>query len=175
MTALLPVLAMLACPIGMGLMMWLMMRGHCAESPNHVVGTDMHPSHPSPQVGGQFTFGGQCLNWKVIGGLVAVGGLVWIVAPKLIGLALPFLILLACSLSMLLMMRGMRHVQPTGRNEQPSWHVTDAADARARQLAVLRAEQEAIAWEIATLEATTESLWSDASVNPNRPIEKTMT
>src|SRR5581483_9006439 len=53
------------------------------------------------------SLGGLCLNWKVIGGLAAVGLSIWIMAPGLVWAALPLLLLAACPLSMLLMMRGM--------------------------------------------------------------------
>lgn len=49
----------------------------------------------------------KCLNWKVVTGLIAVGLGVWVVAPGAIGAALPFLVLLACPLSMLVMMGAM--------------------------------------------------------------------
>ncbi len=48
-----------------------------------------------------------CLNWKVLTGLGVAAVGIWIVDPKLIGTALPLLLLAACPLSMLLMMRGM--------------------------------------------------------------------
>lgn len=48
-----------------------------------------------------------CLNWKVLTGLAVVAAGIWIVQPKLIGAALPLLLLAACPLSMLLMMGGM--------------------------------------------------------------------
>src|SRR5260221_13035899 len=50
---------------------------------------------------------GLCLNWKVIAGLAIVALGVWLVAPPLLAAALAVLILAACPLSMLLMMRGM--------------------------------------------------------------------
>ena len=50
---------------------------------------------------------GLCLNWKVIAGLAIAALGVWVLAPQLLAAALPVLILAACPLSMLLMMRGM--------------------------------------------------------------------
>lgn len=50
---------------------------------------------------------GMCLNWKVIAGLAIAALGVWVLAPQLLAAALPVLILAACPLSMLLMMRGM--------------------------------------------------------------------
>lgn len=49
-----------------------------------------------------------CLNWKVLAGLGAVGVGVYLVAPGLAAAALPLLLLAACPLSMLLMMKGMQ-------------------------------------------------------------------
>lgn len=51
--------------------------------------------------------GGMCMNWKMLVGLGIVGLGVWAVAPNLIGAALPILLIAACPLSMLFMMRGM--------------------------------------------------------------------
>ena len=49
-----------------------------------------------------------CLNWKVVATLAVVGLIVGIVAPQLLLGAIPLLILAACPLSMLFMMRGMQ-------------------------------------------------------------------
>ena len=49
-----------------------------------------------------------CLNPKVIGGLVAVGLVLWLVAPGSGTAALPLLITLICPLSMGVMMWQMR-------------------------------------------------------------------
>ena len=62
--------------------------------------------------------GGMCLNWKVLGGLVAVGVGVWAVAPNLIGQAVPLLLVAACPLSMLFMMRGMGGGQCASQPQQ---------------------------------------------------------
>lgn len=48
-----------------------------------------------------------CLNWKVVAGLAGVGLVVLLVAPGAIGAALPLLLVAACPLSMVLMMRTM--------------------------------------------------------------------
>ncbi|MBW3626753.1 MAG: DUF2933 domain-containing protein, partial [Actinobacteria bacterium] len=48
-----------------------------------------------------------CLNKKVIGGLVAAAVAIYLLVPDLFAAALPLLILAACPLSMLLMMRMM--------------------------------------------------------------------
>jgi len=49
-----------------------------------------------------------CVNWKVVAGLAVVGVIVWVGAPQFLVGAIPLLIVAACPLSMLLMMRGMQ-------------------------------------------------------------------
>lgn len=49
-----------------------------------------------------------CLNPKVIGGLVAVGVAVWLIAPAASAAALPLLVTLVCPLSMGIMAWQMR-------------------------------------------------------------------
>ena len=49
----------------------------------------------------------RCMNKKVIGGLAAVGLATLVVAPQLFGRVLGLLLVLACPLSMVLMVRGM--------------------------------------------------------------------
>ncbi len=48
-----------------------------------------------------------CLNWKALAALGMLGLGVWVLAPGLAGAALPFLLMAACPLSMLLMGRSM--------------------------------------------------------------------
>lgn len=48
-----------------------------------------------------------CFNKKVIAGLAVVAVGVVVLAPNLLSRALPFLVLAACPLSMVFMMRGM--------------------------------------------------------------------
>lgn len=58
-----------------------------------------------------------CINWRIVGALSLVALAVFAVAPNLLGAALPILVLAACPLSMLLMMRAM---QGGGRCERRS-------------------------------------------------------
>ena len=109
--------------------------------------------------------GGMCFNWKVLAGLAAVGLGIWVVAPNLIGAALPLLLLAACPLSMVFMMRGMQGGQcsmPSQQSESPKQAGRTASVRLTRaeqltelkaQLAIVQTRQQAIAREIAELEA----------------------
>jgi hypothetical protein len=48
-----------------------------------------------------------CFNWKVAAGITAARDAVFAFAPNLIGAAVPVLIIAACPLSMVVMMRAM--------------------------------------------------------------------
>lgn len=60
---------------------------------------------------------GMCFNRKVLIGLGAVAVVVLIAAPQAFLASLPVLFLLACPLSMVLMMRGMRGNRGSGVRE----------------------------------------------------------
>lgn len=117
-------LPLLACPLMMGVMMW-MMRGRTSL----------------------------CLNWRVVAALAMVGVAIWVVAPALIWAAVPILLLAACPLSMLLMMRGMgpqRAAQPPETSHSAAASLSREAqlsDLRGR-LASTQAEQDVLAHEI---------------------------
>ncbi len=125
-------LPLLACPVGMGLMMWLMMRVGKDTTPRETNQGPMNTSgqpqaipyasevpNASPQRTPLFKMLLLCLNWKVVAGLVIVGVIVWAVAPQLLLGAVPLLIVAACPLSMLFMMRGMQG----GREKTPALSV----------------------------------------------------
>ncbi len=79
---------------------------------------------------------GMCFDRRVLLALAAAGVALWIVAPEYVARIAPFLLLLACPLSMLFMMRGH-----TGGHTAP---VTPQ-----ERLAALDREREQIEAEIA--------------------------
>lgn len=91
-----------------------------------------------------------CLNWKVLGGLALVAAGVGIYRPALFGAALPILLLAACPLSMLWMMRSMHRGEEAGTRARPSTLPDDPAALRAR-MDLLAAEQEQISEHLARL------------------------
>ena len=91
-----------------------------------------------------------CLNWKVLAGLglVAVG--VGVYRPGLLGAALPILLLAACPLSMLWMMRTMSHSEGAASRTPTPGIADDPAELRTR-MNLLAAEQEQISEQLARL------------------------
>ena len=80
-----------------------------------------------------------CFNWKVVTGIAVAGLAVFAFAPSLIGAALPVLLIAACPLSMVMMMRAM---SGGSRGDTPSeGNDTDSStDASSSEQARLRAE-----------------------------------
>ncbi len=99
-----------------------------------------------------------CLNWKVLAGLGGVAVIVWLVAPKAVLGVLPFLVFLACPISMLLVMRTMQADREDSQSGRPV--ASRSGDSPEQGLAELkgrladvRAEQESIARQIDRLES----------------------
>ena len=121
-----------------------------------------------------------CLNWKVLAGVVMVALVIARVEPRLLGAALPVLLVAICPLSMLLMMRGMRGMggmhsdQSSGESEQAGQSTTTPLPPSGQlaalkgQLARLQAEADAIGQQIHRLEAAGEGVAraSDPAVDP---------
>ena len=80
-----------------------------------------------------------CINKRVVAGLAVVGLAVFALAPSLLGALAPVLIMAACPLSMLVMMRGM-----SGRG-----HEAPAAGGDDRQLRELEEEVNRLKAELA--------------------------
>lgn len=178
MKYILSLLPLLACPVGMGLMMWLMMRGNKQDQapqrtdqlPASSYRTPVEATHESPRRNSPLQMLFMCLNWKVVAGLAVVGVIVWVVAPQFLLGAIPLLILAACPLSMLFMMRGMQGggdqtTQQPAQVRQPS----AAEFTRDEQLAELRSrqsglqqEQEFLARQISEMESPETSIISEA-------------
>ncbi len=171
MQYILSLLPVLACPVGMGLMMWLIMRQGKEQMPpdaapqredrpvekplaSPVNSTSMSSQRTSP-LKAIWDCVQMCLNWKVLVGLAVVGLAVWVVAPHLVLAALPLLLIVACPLSMLMMMGRMRGGQPVQVNQSPAMDRTrdeQVGELQSRLLSV-QAEQEAIARQIAEIES----------------------
>jgi len=110
-----------------------------------------------------------CLNWKVLAGLAVVGVGIWIVAPQFALAALPVLLVAACPLSMLFMMRGMSGnatASPPAQMQGDQLPAGVTRDARLAELqsrkSRMQAEQETIARQIAEMESPEVPVVSEA-------------
>ena len=98
-----------------------------------------------------------CWNWKVLAGLAGVAVGVYLVAPGVALAAAPFLLMAACPLSMLLMMRGMGGQCATSPQTQtgavPAGTREQQLVQLRRQLEDVQAQQVTLAERIADLQA----------------------
>ena len=109
-----------------------------------------------------------CLNWKVLAGLALVAAGVGIYRPDLFGAALPILLLAACPLSMLWMMRSMNHGKDAGTSAQPSALPDDPVVLRAR-MDLLAAEQERVSEHLVRLGKQPLSADDEARISSTPP------
>lgn len=96
---------------------------------------------------------GMCFNWKVLAGLAFAGVGLLMVAPGVVIGALPLLLLAACPLSMVLMMRGGHgHGQPHARAADglPQQKTRESLEQR---LAALHEEERRLQGELSSREA----------------------
>lgn len=99
-------------------------------------------------------------DWRVVAVLVALGAGVALIAPNLIRAALPLLIVAACPLSMVVMMRSMGGHEPS-----PSVGPNPSRDRRSQlldQLAATQLEQLQLEQELARLDDADDRLTGDA-------------
>ncbi len=80
-----------------------------------------------------------CLNKKVLTGLAVAGLVIFAFVPNLIDAALPLLLVAACPLSMLVMMRGMSGSKTRSCSTEGS---PEEVGSTGREVAELRAEVE---------------------------------
>ena len=91
-----------------------------------------------------------CADWRVVAALVAVGAGVALFAPNLVSAAIPLLIVAACPLSMILMMRTMGDHQ-----SKPNMDMDGFGDRRSHvedRLAVMQLERLQLERELARLD-----------------------
>ena len=83
----------------------------------------------------------KCFNWKVIAALAAIGIGLYALAPGAAVAAVPLLILAACPLSMVLMMRAMGSAGSCRTQDDGQTNPDEVAQLRA-EVAALRAERQ---------------------------------
>lgn len=100
-----------------------------------------------------------CLNWKVIAGVALAAAGIFVFAPGFAAAALPLLVLAICPLSMVVMMSMTTRARGAPGAESPtgtmSVEPSRLTGPPAGQLANLKARQQDLARQIATLESET--------------------
>ena len=111
---------------------------------------------------------GMCLNWKVLGGLIAVAAGVLIFFPEKAAAAIPLLILAACPLSMVVMMFAMKGMGGMGKKEEGG-RPGESPDALREQLAAVRAEERRLEERLASTPQGTPDSGPPASSGQTTP------
>jgi len=93
-----------------------------------------------------------CLDWRVLTGLAALGVAVYVIAPGVIAGAVPLLLLTACPLSMLVMMKAMGGQRPEAAIAPSEPSAADRWAALRRELADLGRRQEQVADQLRAIE-----------------------
>ena len=107
-----------------------------------------------------------CYDWRVLMALGALGAGIYLIAPGLLAAALPLLLLAACPLSMILMMKAMSG-QQTGSEGSVTPTDQDRVGVLRRELTQLGQRQDQLAAELHALELPRASLDDrDASSAP---------
>ena len=173
MQYILSLLPLLACPVGMGLLMWLMMRGTKKQAPGEADQAPLDISSKSSEITNESPKRGSmlfmCFNWRVVAALAVVGLIIGVVASQLLLEAIPLLILAACPLSMLFMMRGMQGGRQSSSQSPQVSPSRIEGNTREGQIAALKgqlastqAQLEALSQETAEPEIPKASVISEA-------------
>ena len=96
-------------------------------------------------------------DWRVVAVLVAVGAGVALLAPTMISAAIPLLIVAACPLSMVVMMRSMGNHEP-----RPANRSRDRRGELRDRLAELQLERLQLEQELARLDDTDDRVTAEA-------------
>ncbi len=93
-----------------------------------------------------------CYDWRVLAALGVLGLGIYLVAPGLAAGAIPLLLVAACPISMLLMMKVMSG-QPQSSDVQPEPVDGDRIDGLRQELAALGRQQRRLESELRAIEA----------------------
>lgn len=109
-----------------------------------------------------------CADWRVVAILVAVGAGVAVFAPNLIAAAIPLLLVAACPLSMLVMMRTMGG-HPSNASPKLDLGAVDRPAQLRRLLAATQLEQQQLERELARVESADRVPFVEAQANATAP------